>query len=200
MTLAKTLPRLKLSPPPGLPRLIYLTDSARSADPVSIAATLPAGSAVIFRHYGTPDRAAIARRLARLCRRRHVALLIADDARLAARVGADGLHVPEFRIHAGPRRWRLLRRKGWLVTAAAHSRAAIVAAARQGCCAVLVSPVFQTASHPDAQPLGVARFALLAAANGPAVYALGGLSQTTARRLKGTGAAGIAGISGFQSK
>lgn len=199
MTLAKTLAWLKLSPPTGRLRLIVMTDPVLGGDPLAIAAGLPAGSAIILRHYGAPDRAALARRLARLCRRRRLRLLVADDARLARRVGANGLHLPEFRLLGGPQRWRLLVRPGWLVTAAAHSRPAMVAAARLGCDAVLLSPVFATTSHPGARPLGVRRFARLARGGpaAPAVYALGGMTATTVRRLAGSGAVGIAGISGF---
>lgn len=199
MTLTKTLPRLKLSKPTPLPDLILLTDPRLVPDPVAVASGLPVGSAVVLRHYGAANRLDVGRRLARLCRRRRLIFLVADDARLAARLHADGLHLPEFRVRNGPRRWRLLRHANWLVTAAAHSKEAIVAAARQGCDAVLVSPVFPTASHPLARPLGVVRFAGLAAeAGGLDVYALGGITTSTAKRLSGTRLSGVAGISVFQ--
>lgn len=84
------------------------------------------------------------------------------------------------------------------VTAAAHSERAVVAAARAGVDAVLISPVFATASHPGAKTLGVVRFARLArlaAEKGLRVYALGGVTPGLVRRLAGTGTYGMAGIS-----
>jgi thiamine-phosphate pyrophosphorylase len=91
-----------------------------------------------------------------------------------------------------------------LVTAAAHSRRAIVAAARAGVDAVLISPVFSTRSHPDGSTLGVTRFAALARfarSLGLGVYALGGITDATKiRRLNQSGATGIAGIDIFIEK
>lgn len=178
-----------------LPRLIMITDRARGGDPLRAASRLPAGSAVILRDYGHPDRARLARDLAALCRRRRLLLLVAADARLAARVGADGLHLPEAEAHRA-RAWRR-RRPAWLITAAAHSLPALWRARRAGADAALVGPVFATASHPGARPLGPVRFAALARLSPLPVYALGGIDATTARRLNGTGAQGFAAIGAF---
>jgi len=70
---------------------------------------------VIFRHYGHKDRAMLATRLAALCRRRRLVFCVAGDWRLAARVGAAGLHLPEYLARqgaaAGARLWRKARRR-----------------------------------------------------------------------------------------
>ncbi len=178
-----------------LPRLIMNTDRGRGGDPLRAASRLPAGSAVILRDYDHPDRARLARDLAALCRRRRLMLLVAGDARLAARVGADGLHLPEAEAHRA-RAWRR-RRPAWLITAAAHSLPALWRARRAGVDAALVGPVFATASHPGARPLGPLRFARLARLSPLPVYALGGIDASTARRLKGIGAQGFAAIGAF---
>lgn len=171
---------------PALPALLLLTDEARLPDPLAAAARLPRGSGVILRHYGAANRASLARALAALCRRRGLKLLVAEDWRLAAAVGAAGVHLPERPL----RRFR--PRRGWLVTAAAHSRPALVRAARIGAQAALLSPAFPTASHPGRPALGPVRFAALARAAPLPVYALGGVTAARARRLKG--AAGLAAI------
>jgi thiamine-phosphate pyrophosphorylase len=173
-----------------------MTDTERLADPIAAVRGLPAGSAVILRHYDAPGRADLARRLRRLTRAGRIRLLIAGDARLARAVKADGLHLAEPMVRHGNRRWRLWRRPGWLVTAAAHSEAAIVAAKRAGCDAALVSPVFATPSHPGMRPLGVFGLArLVRRAGGMKAYALGGMNTATARRLRPWPLAGMAGIS-----
>jgi len=178
-----------------LPPLILVTDEARLHDPCPAARALPRGSAVLFRHYGHPERAALARRLAVLCRRRGLKLIVAGDWRLAYAVGAHGVHLPEQLV---PRRGRIRRRKRrWLVTAAAHGAAAIGCARRAGADAVLLSPVFPTRSHPGAPGLGVVRFAGLVHHGPLPVYALGGVNEKTARRLIGSGAIGIAAIGGL---
>ena len=182
---------------PPLPPLILMTDAVRLPDPEPALARLPRGSAVILRHRDAAERERLARRLAPHCRRLGLSLIVAGDARLAAAVRADGLHLPEAMLRHGRRGWRLLRRPGWLVTAAAHSPAAIRAAARAGADAVLLSPVFATASHPGAAALGPLRFANLVRHSPLPVYALGGVSVATAPRLAGSGAAGLAAIGGL---
>jgi thiamine-phosphate pyrophosphorylase len=180
-----------------LPACILIVDSARLSDPAAAIARLPRGSMVILRDYAAADRTARARRLATLCRRHNVRLLVGADARLALQINAAGLHLPEWAIARGDRRWRLWRRPAWLVTAAAHSPAAIARARRAGADVVLVSPVFATASHPDAKPLGPLRFAAWTRRGRLPVYALGGMTPATARRLSASGAVGVAAVSAF---
>ena len=193
-TLAEAAESLKRAAGSALPALVLMTDEARLADPLPAADALPAGSAVVLRHYGVPGRAALARRLAAIAQARGLLLLVGDDPALARRVGAAGVHLPERAIRrAGAVRWQ----SGWLVTAAAHSHAALLAAAAAGADAALLSPVFATASHPGLPALGPHRFAALAAACPLPVYALGGIDAARARRLRGSGAVGIAGIAGL---
>lgn len=180
-----------------LPALILTTDDVRLADPLPAVERLPRGSAVILRHYDVADRDALAVRLIALARKRGVKVLIAADPALAARAGADGLHLPDALAAEGPGAWRAWRRPDWLVTAAAHSPAGLHRAARAGADAALLAPVFPTASHPDARPLGPLRFAAWCRSSPLPVYALGGISTVNGRRLKGSGAVGIAGIGVF---
>lgn len=180
-----------------LPPLILVTDKARLPDPIAAIRRLPRGSAVILRHYSALDRPALARRLAALCRRRGVRLLVAGDWRLAAAVGAGGVHLSEAAARRGPMAWggkSSPHRPGFLVTAAAHSPMALWRAARAGADAALLSPVFPTTSHPGAKGIGATRFAAWCLRAPIAIYALGGIDPSTARRLEGAGAAGFAAL------
>jgi len=192
-TVANLAERLNCRHPAGhrLPALVLMTDSRRLPDPGPAAERLPAGSLVIFRHYEDASRKDRLRALARICRRRRLGLLVAGDWRLALACGADGVHLPERLVPRGRGR---RRKRGWLVTAAAHSEAALKRAAAAGVDAVLLAPVFATASHPGAPSLGPLRFARLVRRSALPVYALGGIDRRTARRLSGSGAVGIAGI------
>ncbi len=180
-----------------LPPIILMTDAARLADPVAAIAGLPRGSAVILRHYDDPDRETLARNLLELTRPGGIRLLIAGDARLARRLGADGLHLPEWMARRDKAEWQAWRRPGWLVTAAAHSPAALWNACRAGADAALLAPVFATNSHPGAKTLGALRFAAWCGRAPLAVYALGGITAETARRLGPGPAVGIAAIGGL---
>ncbi len=173
-----------------------MTDPDRQADPLAAAAALPPGAAVILRHYQEPDRQDLAHDLATLCRQTGVILIVAGDARLAWTVGAGGFHLPEWQARQGPHYWRAWRRPDWLVTAAAHSPAALMNARRAGATAALLSPVFPSPSHPakETRVLGPLRFSRLARQSPLPVYALGGIDKARTRRLKHSDAAGIAGI------
>lgn len=177
--------------PPGLPALLYLSDTIASPDPVRVAQRLPAGCGVVFRHYDHPARARVAQALAHVCHARQLPLLIGADASLADQVGADGVHWPEALLPLQP------ARRHRLVTAAAHSVEGLRAALAYGCDAAIVSPVFVTQSHPEGRALGREGLRALAGAVPVAVFALGGIGARNAGALLGSGAAGIAAVRGF---
>ena len=89
------------------------------------------------------------------------------------------------------------RPPGFLITAAAHDLRELHYAAKIGAGAVFLSPVFSTQSHPEIQTLGPLRFSALLSRCVVPAYALGGIDSVNAKRLLGTPAVGIAGISGI---
>ena len=175
--------------------MLFLTDPRRTPRPDRDAESLPRGSWVVFRAFGATDAVALGRRLRAVTRRRGLVLLVGADPGLARAIGADGVHLPERLAH----RAGVLRRArpGWIVTAAAHDEAAVRRARRAGVQAVLVSPVFESASPSAGRPMGALRFAALVRRAGLPVYALGGIDAATARRLTSTAAAGVASVSGL---
>ena len=181
----------------SLPRLFFFTDPARVPDPEAVACRLPRGAGVVYRAFGAPDAVAQGRRLARIAHRRGLLLLAGADAGLAARIGADGVHLPERGARAAGALKRA--RPGWVVTCAAHSAAAIVRARRAGADAVFVSPVFESASPSAGRPLGPLRFAGLACNAGLPVYALGGIDAKSARRIARSGVAGFAAVGALRT-
>ncbi len=189
-----------------LPFLFLLTDAERLADPMSLLARLPRGAGVILRDYGRDygrdhgdgrrerARTGSAWRLARACRQRGLILIVAGDARLARAIGAAGLHLPEWMARRDGLATRRARAPGMILTVACHSAPALRKAQRSGADAALLAPVLPTASHPGAPCLGTLRFAALARGARLPVYALGGIDEKGARRIRDSGAAGIAGI------
>lgn len=173
-----------------------MTDDERLPDPEAAIRALPAGAGVVFRHYRDPQRERRGAALRALCRARRLVFLVAGDGRLAARLGADGLHLPEG-MGGSLRGWRR-RRPGWLITIAAHSVPALRRAA--GADAAFVSPVFETASHRGAPGLGPLHLATLTRQSPVPAIALGGVGARTARRLNGIRLAGVAAISGLATK
>ena len=179
-----------------LPALFFVTDPERTPDPARIARRLPMGCGIIHRGYGRPEAAKTAKVLAEVARARGLVLLIAADEALAAKVQADGVHLPERMVSRAPR--LRSRRPNWLITGAAHSPRALTNAYRAGLDAVLLSLVFDSRSaSATGRPLGLVRFAALVAQVRLPVYALGGLRSGTAKRLIGSGAAGLAAVDGL---
>jgi thiamine-phosphate pyrophosphorylase len=169
---------------------MLLTDPR--VDPLPRVRRLPPGCAVALRHYGRPEREALGRTLRRLCRERRLLFLVANDARLAARLRADGLHLAEgvARQAARPLAW--VRARRGVLSIAAHNPAALRRAGRLGADWATLSPVFPTASHPGAPTLGSRRFARWARRAGLPVLALGGITGETVRVLRS--AAGVAAV------
>lgn len=163
-----------------------MTDDERLADARAAARALPRGAMVVVRARNPKKRAALARELLAVARRRGLFVLIADDPALAARVGADGVHLPQARAREAAQ-WRA-RFPRWIITAAAHG----VPCSAAHLDALMLSAVFPTGSHPGRKALSPVRANLIAARLSVPVYALGGIDARNAARLHGF--AGIAAI------
>lgn len=174
-----------------------MTDSVRLPSPEHILNRLPPGTWVIFRHYETAERKNLARELRQRCRVRRLVFLVAGDPHLATEVDADGLHLPERALLRADIQVRLFQRRGKLVSAATHIPASVRKAERLGLDAALISPIYETASHPGARSLGILRFARMAKRVRIRPIALGGINPSRLNRLLAAGAAGLAGVSGI---
>ncbi len=176
-----------------MPGLWLLSDARRLPDPRAAACRLPPGSAVLARDMAP----ALLRPLAVLARRRRLVLLLAGRGRAALALRA-GLHLPDRRPAEHLLPVLLARRggRGPLLSVAAHGRAGLARARRLGADAVILSPVFPTASHPGAPALGPLRWVALARRAGRPVIALGGVTPRNRRRLP-CWAAGWAAIGGL---
>jgi thiamine-phosphate pyrophosphorylase len=152
---------------------------------------------VVFRAFGAADALARARRLRTIAARRGLTLLIGADPGLAAACRADGVHLPE-RLAGRAGRLKAAR-PGWIVTAAAHSLPAVRRAARAGADAVVISPIFPSASRSAGRPIGARGAAAIARRAGAPVYGLGGVGNENAPFLKDTGLAGLAAVEGLAS-
>jgi thiamine-phosphate pyrophosphorylase len=171
----------------GFPPLWLFTDSTRLPDPRAAVARLPRRLAgVVFRHDDHPNRAALGRDLARICRARGLLLVVAGDVRLAAALGAG--------VHLRGGRWPTVLRCEGFVTSSAHNLADLRRAAAAGASLAFLSPVHATASHPGTRSLGPVRWSHLARQAPVKVAALGGVDGASARRLPVTRCRAIGAI------
>jgi thiamine-phosphate pyrophosphorylase len=192
----KLVPRGPLGKP--LPPLLFFTDPIRTPHPEQALSQLPRGSAIVYRAFNAADALPVGRRLAVLSRQRGVLFFVGASAPLAIALRADGLHLPQrLSTRAGDIR-RLGRR--FIVTAAAHDIPSALRAQRSGVQAVVISPVFSSASPSAGKPLGPRRISRMVRALNAPVIGLGGIDMNTVKALQHTGVLGIAAIGGVASK
>ena len=125
----------------------------------------------------------------KLASRFRAAVLLNGDAALAARLGADGLHLTAARLMSIDERPDFR-----LVAASCHNAAELARAARLHLDFVVLGPVRETQSHPGASPLGWRRIRDLIADYPLPVYVIGGLGQADLENAREAGAQGIAAI------
>lgn len=171
-----------------LPHLWLISDARNDAQLARALKALPRGSGFIYRHYHLPDpeRWARFRALGRIARAMGHVVILADSALTAREWGADGVY--------GAPRSLTPRRRDLLHFATAHNLREIGLAARHGADAVLLSPVFPTATHPGGTVLGPVRFRLLAGQSALPVIALGGMTAARAWVLDWSSWAAIDGL------
>lgn len=172
-----------------------MSDSDRDHNPLEVVRALPANWGYIFRHYDHPNRRALAKRVAKICQRRGIILLVGSDWKLAREIGADGIHMPEGVIKNTPASPYVLQYRTKIITTSAHDRTGLRAACNLPIKAVLLSPIYRTLSHPKAKPIGTMGFAAFVRLSSKPMYALGGVKRGDLKRLRALGVLGIAGIS-----
>lgn len=181
-----------------LPQFFVLTDVNRLADPVDILHRLPRGAAVILRHTDPDALAQMARRIIPRAHRLGLKVLLSGDVRLAVRLNADGVHLPERLAKRGPGRIHVAK-PNFIVTVAAHSRLALWRAARAGADLSVLSQAFASDSHPGTKALGLLRFLTLAKHSPVPVVALGGVNVKNARRLRVDVVVGLGAVGAWRA-
>ncbi len=107
---------------------------------------------------------------------------------------ADGMHLSSARLMTCATRPLPSSKQ---LSAACHTLDELLHAQNIGVDFVTLSPVLATTSHPDAEPIGWARFAELTSHVKVPVYALGGMTRSHVPIAQSHGACGIAAISGL---
>ncbi len=171
----------------SLPDLWLLSDARNDELLIRALRALPRGSAFVFRHYHL-DPAARRERWDALMpvvsENGHLALLSGSDDEARA-WGAAGSYGPPEAIGEAPELMRI---------AAVHDGNEIAHANAAGADAAMLSPVFETRTHPNAVPLGPEKFHSLAALAEMPVIALGGMCFERAKELGWTRWAAIDGL------
>ena len=193
--IAKNL-RRKSKRPSRLAPLVFMTDPSRVKHLPEALASLPNESAIIYRHFGAPKRAIIAKLLREVTRARGQQLLIGGgDVKLAKAVKADGVHFKRDGKLVGPQ--KLHTENTNMIITMAGLKGENYDAPLNCLDGVFVSAIFPSQSPSAGTPIGVSGLTAVCENLDAPVFALGGLNSSNAKNLIGSGAAGFAAISGL---
>jgi thiamine-phosphate pyrophosphorylase len=129
---------------------------------------------------------------------RGVKILVNTRVDAALATGISGAHLPAN--SPAPSHWRSIVPPGFLLGVSTHSVDEVRAAEQEGADYVFFGPVFDPLSKPPDLPArGLEALAHAATSVKIPVLALGGIAQTNIEKCLAAGAAGVAGISLFQS-
>lgn len=181
-------------------RLYAVTDRAWAADEDALLAqiedAIDGGAAMVQLREKHLDDAAFlkeAERFVALCRRKGALGIINDNVEIAARTGADGVHVGQEDLEAG--RVRELLGPDKIIGVSAHTVAEALAAQAAGADYLGTGAAFVTGTKTDARPISREAIRAITAAVDIPVVAIGGISRDNLLELKGCGLDGVAVVS-----
>lgn len=181
-------------------RLYAVTDRAWAADEDALLAqiedAIDGGAAVVQlreKHLDGPAFLAEAERFVALCRRKGAVSIINDNVEIAARTGADGVHVGQEDLEAG--RARRLLGPDRLIGVSVHNVEEALRAQAAGADYLGTGAAFVTGTKADAKPISRETIRAITAAVDIPVVAIGGVSRDNILELKGCGLDGVAVVS-----
>jgi thiamine-phosphate pyrophosphorylase len=181
-------------------RLYAVTDQAWAADEdallIQIEAAIDGGATIVQlreKHLAEDAFLAEAERFVALCRRKGAISIINDNVEIAAKTGADGVHIGQEDLAL--RKARELLGPGKLIGVSAHNVEEALKAQAAGADYLGCGAAFVTGTKSDAHPISRDTLRAVTAAVDIPVVAIGGITVENILELKDCGLDGIAVVS-----
>ena len=181
-------------------RLYAVTDRTWAADSAAllrqIEDAIDGGATMVQlreKHLDEASFLAEAEAFVSLCRRKGAISIINDNVEIAARTGADGVHVGQEDLKAG--RVRALLGPNKIIGVSAHNVVEALAAQAAGADYLGAGAAFVTGTKTDAKPISRETIRAVTAAVDIPVVAIGGITRDNLPELKGCGLDGVAVVS-----
>ena len=181
-------------------RLYAVTDRAWAADEnalmAQVEAAIDGGASIVQlreKHLDEGDFLREAERFVALCRRKGAISIINDNVEIAARTGADGVHVGQEDLEAG--RVRALLGPDKIIGVSAHNVEEALAAQAAGADYLGTGAAFVTGTKTNAKPISWETIRAVTAAVDIPVVAIGGITRDNLPELKDCGLDGVAVVS-----
>jgi len=148
---------------------------------------------IIYRNYNLPKiEKKIIIKLKKICKKRGIKFLLANNIKLAVNLGLDGAYIPSFNRNFTHLNFNL--KKNFLLIGSAHNLKEIRIKESQKVQAIFISSLFKK----NKNYLGINRFKLISRLTKKPIVALGGISKKNLKKLSLTKCKFIAGISFFE--
>ena len=152
---------------------------------------LNSNTTIIFRNYAKKPDIIELLKIKEFCKKRNIKVCLANNFRLAVRLGFDGAYIPSF--NKSLQHLNYVFKRNFIVLGSAHNVKEIRLKERQKVELIFISSIFKK----NKNYLGLYKFINLEKLTKTSVIALGGISRRNLKMLSLTSCVGFAGISYF---
>ena len=152
---------------------------------------LNSNTTIIFRNYAKKPNIIELLKIKEFCKKRNIKVCLANNFRLAVRLGFDGAYIPSF--NKSLQHLNYVLKRNFIILGSAHDIKEIRLKERQKVKLIFISSIFKK----NKNYLGLYKFINLEKLTETSVIALGGINRGNLKILSLTNCVGFAGISYF---
>ena len=153
---------------------------------------LETNTTIIYRNYTKKPDIIELLKIKEFCKRKNIKVCLANNFKLAIRLGFDGAYIPSFNKSFNHLNYSL--KKNFKVLGSAHSIKEIRLKEKQRLSLIFISSIFKK----NKNYLGLYKFINLEKLTNTSTIALGGINRGNLKKLSLTNCVGFAGISYFK--